>query len=227
MGSGVVVKIFISIVVIAVILSCAIVLGIDLPKWFPFGTEKALAEWEEKIFKGKVVYLVKGTDLDGYLAAYSKEAASGMFYRVQFDPKDKPMVSWKWKVLKFPSKTNAGAVGAREIDDYPTRFYVIFPGCLFPFTKTLEYVWDKNLPEGTVLTSPYHQNIKIIVVESGEENLGRWVFEEQNVGDDFRRIFGGEPGKVGAIALMTDTDDTVSVAEAHYDEIKVGYSKNE
>jgi len=202
----------------------------DLPKQFSFTEEDSLSEWQEKIFKGKVLYSVTLERKEGYLSAYSKESASGIFYKLTFDPKKEPMVSWKWKVLKFPDKKeNVASESAWiEKDDYAARFYVIFPGITYNLTRSLEYVWDKTIPEGTIMTSPYFKNIKIIVVESGEDNLGKWVYEERNVYQDFKSAFGKErsPGPVGAIALMTDTDNSISTAEANYDEIKVGY-KNE
>ena len=194
--------------------------------WFPFREKDALNEWEEKIFRGRVLYTVEVGKTDGYLSAYSKGTASGIFYKLRFDPKEKPMISWRWKVIKFPEKKPGVGVTDGdwvEKDDYAARFYVIFPKLAFNLTKTLEYVWDKELPEGTIITSPYFKNIKIIVVESGEKNLGKWVFEKRNILEDFKEAFDRKPGKVGAIAIMTDTDNTVSTAEAHYDEIKAGY----
>lgn len=196
-----------------------------LPKKFPFRQKDALEEWQEKIFKGRVLYSVKATKDDGYLEAYSKDTASGIFYEIRFDPRKLPMISWKWKVLRFPKKSRF-AVGNSEWieqDDYAARFYVIFPKLSFNLTKCLEYVWDKSLPVGTITSSPYSDNIKIIVIQSGSRNLNRWVAEERNIRADYKKAFGAEPGKVGAIAIMTDTDNTQSTAEANYDEIKVGY----
>lgn len=198
-------------------------------KWFSFDRHDALSEWKEKVFKGRVVYSVKVDDKDGgFLSAYSKDAASGIVYRIKFDPKKHPMASWKWKVIKFPERLDdAKALRTPaswiEKDDYATRFYVIFPALIFTNIKTLEYVWDKTLAEGTVMTSPYYKNIKIIVAESGEANLGKWVYEERNIYEDYKKAFGRKPGYVGAIAIMTDTDNSISTAEADYDEIKVGY----
>jgi len=198
-------------------------------KWFSFNKRDALVEWQEKIFKGKVFYSIKMEKMGGYLAAYSKNAASGILYEISFSPRKYPAVSWKWKVIQFP-KESAGQHSAGrwiEKDDYATRFYVIFPAFFFTNTKSLEYVWDKYLPEGTVMTSPYYKNIKIIVAESGENNLGKWVSEKRNIYEDFKKAFGRPPGHVGAIAIMTDTDNTISTAEADYDEIKVGYKDGE
>lgn len=197
----------------------------QLPKWFTFMENGALNEWEEKIFGNKVLYSVETEDVNRYLTAYSSNSASGIFYRLRFDPKEYPIVSWRWKVLKFPdkSKSGTGGKGWIEKDDYAARFYVIFPKLSFNRTKTLEYIWDKDLPEGTILTSPYFKNIKIIVAESGESNKGNWVYEKRDILKDYKECFGTEPGCVGAIAIMTDTDNTASTAEAYYDEIKVGY----
>lgn len=210
------------------IFGCAFVFAGRLAEWFPFRRKDALDEWEEKIFKGRVLYTVKVGRRDGYLRAYSKGTSSGIVYKLQFDPKRDPMVSWKWKVVRFPDKrgklieTDSEWV---ERDDYAARFYVIFPKLAFNLTKTLEYVWDSDLPEGTIMTSPYSDYIKIIVAESGKKNLKKWVLEERNIYEDYKKAFNREPGKVGAIAIMTDTDNTASTAEAHYDEIKVGYKK--
>ena len=103
---------------------------------------------------------------------------------------------------------------------------MIFPSILFTNRKSIEYVWDETTEEETYMSSPYFKNIKIIVIESGKENLNRWVYEERNINDDYIQLFGKKPPNVGAIAIMTDADNTASSAEALYAEIKVGY-KNE
>ncbi|MEA3328987.1 MAG: DUF3047 domain-containing protein [Candidatus Omnitrophota bacterium] len=219
------------IVTIAIILFAVQGLALDLPKWFPFSTHRALREWKEKVFKGKVLYEVKivRAKEGGYLLARSDRAASGLFYDIKFNLYSAPMVSWRWKVLKFPDKQKENYSKSEwvERDDYAARFYIIFPK--FPFTRTecLEYVWDETLPVGTVVASPYFEKIKLIVIESGKEKLGKWVYEERNVYQDYLTAFGKPPeNRVGAIAIMTDSDNTVSTAEACYDEIKIGYRKN-
>lgn len=220
---------FLLIFVITAILAYSFAFAFRLPKWFDFRRPDALDEWEEKVFRGRVLYSVVIGKAEGYLHAYSENAASGILYRIKFSPKKTPMVSWKWQVEKFPDKGNRGYTGNGwiERDDYAARFYIIFPSTpFFNFTKCLEYVWDKSLPKGTILTSPYFGNIKIIVLESGEQNLGQWVYEKRNIYEDFKKAFGREPSSVGGIAIMTDTDNTLSTAEANYGGIKVGY-KNE
>jgi len=118
-------------------------------KWFPFNTNEALKEWEEKIFKDRVLYKVEPKKEGGYLSAISTRANSGLVYKIKFHPKIYPMISWKWKVIKFPKKNIDKKIkgGWLEKDDYAARVYVIFPKLPFTRTKTLEYIWDETLPE--------------------------------------------------------------------------------
>ncbi|MCM8771011.1 MAG: DUF3047 domain-containing protein [Candidatus Omnitrophica bacterium] len=197
-----------------------------LPKIFDFKQKDALSEWEEKIFKGRVLYEVRPEKTKGYLFAQSKEACSGIFYKIKFDPKKYPLISWKWRIKEFPKKGKAAEGGWLEKDDYPARVYVIFPALIFTNIRSIEYVWDETLPKDTIMTSPYYSNIKLIVAESGRKNSQDWFFVERNILDDYAKAFGGVPAWVGAVAIMTDADNSLSSAEAEYTDLKVGY-KNE
>ena len=61
----------------------------------------------------------------------------------------------------------------------------------------------------------------MIAVESGSAQTGRWVVEKRNVLEDYRRVFGTDPPKAGAIAIMTDTDNTGEEAVAYYGPIRI------
>jgi hypothetical protein len=131
--------------------------------------------------------------------------------------------------LGWPAKSKSSDKDAKsgwlERDDYAARIYVIFPSWIFSNIKSIEYIWSQDIPTGTIITSPYYSNIKLIVVESGKKDPNEWVSEERNIYEDYKKAFRKEPPYVGAIALMTDTDNTLSSAEALYTDIKVGYSK--
>ena len=45
------------------------------------------------------------------------------------------------------------------------------------------------------------------VVESGAERAGRWLGYRRDVLADYRRVFGGEPGRIRHVGLLADTDD--------------------
>jgi len=247
--------------IILFITASLIAYSATLPKIFKFNKKTALNEWQEKIFKNRVLYTVLPEKDGGQLLAKSTNASSGLYYKIRFDPKRYPMISWKWKVIKFPQKTaSQGSTpktrienfwdkilvalrikpkvepekpqtpqtnkdGWLERDDYAARVYVIFPSWFFPNTKCIEYIWSEDMPEGQIITSPYFANIRLVVVRSGKNNNNEWAFEERNIYEDYRRAFGVNPSAVGAIALMTDTDNTMSSAEALYADIKVGYQK--
>ena len=61
----------------------------------------------------------------------------------------------------------------------------------------------------------------MIAVETGSTRTGRWVVEKRNVLEDYRRVFGLDPPKAGAIAIMTDTDNTGEEAVAYYGPIRI------
>jgi len=221
---------FISILIALLLLLCVgSAIAFDFPRWFPFNSKNALEDWQEKIFQGKVLYTIEEhKEEDGHLLARSDSASSGLIYKMKFDVIKYPMISWEWNVKEFPSKekeNSSSTEGWIERDDYAARVYVIFPSWNFMDIKSIEYIWDETLPAETILTSPYFNNIKLIVLESGKQNLGEWVAEERNIYEDFKKAFGTKPPRyVGSIALMTDSDNSASSAEASYKNLKVGYN---
>ncbi|UCG77513.1 MAG: DUF3047 domain-containing protein [Nitrospirota bacterium] len=174
--------------------------------------------WERKDFRGHVDYTVESFEKGNVLKAYSQSSASGLIFRRSYELKDYPMLSWEWKVSNIYIK---GDARVKSGDDYPARIYVIFPHWFKPLTKSINYIWSSRLPIGEYLPNAYHSGTVMIAVESGDDNTGRWVSESRNVYEDYKMVFGKEPTKVGAIAIMTDSDDTGETATAFYDNIKI------
>jgi hypothetical protein len=81
------------------------------------------------------------------------------------------------------------------------------------------YIWENRAPRGAVLPNLHTSRIKMIVAESGREKVGSWQDITRNVMEDYRRAFGEEPGRITAIAVMTDTDNTGENAHAWYGDI--------
>lgn len=200
----------------------------QLVKWFPFSEEGSLREWEEKIFKDKVIYRVEKDEPLAYVRAKSANAASALYYKIKLGAKkDGPLISWKWRVAKFPEKKLAENLGTENEDDFAARVYVIFPAMFFTNSKVLEYIWAEDLPVGTIGPSPYSGNIKLIVARSGLVKDGGWAYEERDIAEDYVKAFGRRPEyDIGAVAFMTNTEHTGTSADAMYDEIKLGYKPN-
>jgi hypothetical protein len=175
-------------------------------------------KWEEKTFKGNTQYQVAREDGQLCIKASSNASASGLYYTINYDTKEYPILMWRWKVDHTLSK---GDALRKAGDDYAARVYVVFPSWAFWRTKALNYIWANRLPQGEAVANPFTKNAMMIAVESGARRTGQWLEERRNVLEDYRRYFGGDPPKVGAIAIMTDTDNTGEAASAWYGPITI------
>lgn len=175
--------------------------------------------WETKSFAGYTQYTAEHDDKQFYIRATSSAAASGLIYKIAYDARKQPILRWSWKIertiAKGDERTKAG-------DDYAARVYVVFPSFLFWNTKVLNYIWANKLPKGEALPSAFTDNSMMIAVESGNDRAGQWQSAERNIYADFKKYFKTEPPEVGAIAIMTDTDNTGESATAWYGPIMIG-----
>jgi hypothetical protein len=193
---------------------------------FPFSDINALSGWEEKVFKGRVLYRIEKDRMMSYVGADSEAAASALYYKVKLDPDKSPVISWKWRIEKFPAKTRPENLESQEEHDFAARVYVIFPTFFILNSKVLEYIWAKDLPVGSSGTSPYSKNIKLVVLESGAAAPGEWRFEERDIVADYVKAFGRPPDReVGAISFMTNAEHTGTTARGMYDDINLGYKE--
>jgi hypothetical protein len=130
------------------------------------------------------------------------------------DVKKFPLLAWRWKVLTLPA---GGDCRRKAADDEAAQVYVSFPR--FPAaarSRIIGYVWDTTAPVGTIVKSESSGLVTYVVVRSGPAELGRWSSETRNVYDDFKQIYGEEPGEeVGAVSLAIDSNDTRSSAESY------------
>lgn len=196
-------------------------------KSFPFSSDNALKEWEEKVFKGKVVYNIEKLGDSSYVRAKSAGSASALYYKIKLDAKSKsPVVRWKWRVEKFPLKDKPESLETENEDDFAGRVYVIFSAMFITNSKVLEYIWAQELPVGSIGTSPYSKNIKLMVLESGPAKDGGFISEDRDIAADYIKAFGARPEHdIGAVAFMTNAEHTKTSAEAMYDEILLGYKE--
>jgi len=186
-----------------------------------FATE-GLAGWEPKVFKGLTDYKLAHENGRNVLRAHSRGTASGLIKKVNLDPQRFRYLRWSWKVAgileKGDEKTKAG-------DDYAARVYVVFPGRFFWQTKAINYIWANRLGVGQSIPNAFTGNAMMVAVESGQARAGQWLTEERDILADYRHLFNEEPRKIGAVAIMTDTDNTGSEATAWYGEIVLSSGK--
>jgi len=175
-----------------------------------------LTGWKDEVYKGKTTYSLVTDDGRTVLKAHSVKAASGLIKKMKIDPKEYPILRWSWKIEHTLKRED---VTRKSGDDFAARVYVVFPRFFFWQTRAINYVWSARMPKDSWATNPYTSRAVIVAVESGDENAGKWITEERDYYEDYRRLFGGDPPKLGAVAIMTDTDDTQDEATAYYGDI--------
>lgn len=167
--------------------------------------------------------------------AMSDSSASGLTKEVRIDPKEFPIVRWRWKVDNLLQKSDATR---KDGDDYPARLYITFEYDpeMVSFGKKLKYkagqalfgdipigainyVWETKAPVGAILDNAYTDFVKMVVVESGPGRIGLWVDESRNIYEDYKKAFGEEPPMINGVAIMSDTDNTKEQATAYYGDI--------
>jgi hypothetical protein len=165
--------------------------------------------------------------------------SSASFYAARFK---KPVavptsVSWSWKTdALVPDADNRDK--ARE--DAPLRVLVAFDGdhATLPEAEkkrfdrarklsgkeipyaVLMYIWGDHVPVGTVIPSAHTSQVKMLVVASGTNGLGKWQSVQRKLADDYRRAYAADPGPVIGVAVMTDTDNTGAKAAGQYADIR-------
>lgn len=197
------------------------------------------ARWEPFYFKNiqrHTDYRLMEEDGQVVVKATAHASASGLMRKITINPKEYPIIQWRWKVANLLKHEN---VYRKEGDDYPARIYIVFEydsGKLsfsekvkyeiarmlygeYPPLATVNYIWSSNAPPGLVVPNPYTDRAIMVVVESGNMNLNIWVNEERNIYEDYRNAFKDEPPVISGVAIMTDTDNTAESATAYYGDI--------
>ena len=178
----------------------------------------SLTGWQEKIFTKSTRYSLVESDVGKVLMANSQASASGLFREMKIDLEKTPCLTWSWKVDGVLEGLNETT---KKGDDYPARVYVIFSdGLFFWQTRALNYVWSSGHPTGSAWPNAYTDRSVNIAVQSGPKRVGQWVRQSRNVREDYRRLVGKDITQAGAVAIMTDTDDSGRAATAYYSDVR-------
>lgn len=157
---------------------------------------------------------------------HSNDALTFLEKTVNIDIKKYPIVSWKWKVVNLLTGINERIPSG---DDHPIRLFFVFApdeseqSLWFRFKRFLyldrvhghpiggkftEYLWSSHLQAGEVIPDPGKPAQKLMVVEGGSKNLGKWLSYRRNLYDDFKKLYGQEPTRLIFIGILNDTDAT-------------------
>ncbi|HSF68284.1 MAG TPA: DUF3047 domain-containing protein [Nitrospiraceae bacterium] len=201
--------------------------GQTLPEgWKPLIFKKIPKHTSYEVVRDEGVMVVK---------AVSEASASGLIKPVTIDPKEYPIIRWRWKIDNVLQHSD---VALKEGDDFPARLYITFEydpdkvafGKKLKFKAgqalfgdipiaALNYIWETRTPVGTIVQNAYTDFAKMVIVESGTQKAGMWVDEERNIYEDYKKAFGEEPPMINGVAIMSDTDNTKERATAYYGDI--------
>ena len=172
------------------------------------------------------------------IAANAQSSASMLRQVMKVEPAALGNIKFSWKL---PDLIQYADMSLREFDDSPVRVVLAFDGDRAKFSAknsmlselahmlsgeplpyaTLMYVWCNECEPEKIILNPHTDRIRKLPPESGTDRLNRWMNYERNVRADFINAFGEEPGVLKSISIMTDTDNTKSVARAWYGQIQL------
>ena len=204
----------------------------------------AASRWQHLTFPGKTANQFAYLQVDGRRAmgVRSGSAVSMLRKTVSIEPAQLAGLRFSWKV---PGLIAGADLGLREKEDSPVRLVLAFDGDRSRMSQrdhmlselartltgeempyaTLMYVWSNHHVPGTVLKSSRTERIRKLVLESGPDRLNRWLDYERDIRADFVAAFGEEPGRLIAVGIMTDTDNTRSKTQAWYGPVVLGTSR--
>ncbi len=171
------------------------------------------AGWQLKEKSGKADFAVVQDEGIPALRLRSADTSYSFQKEVHVDLKQFPILTWKWKVTKLPA---GGDFRKSGTDDQAAQLFLAFSK-----TRAIVYIWDTTAPQGTMgdAAAPFFMSIRTVVVRSGKTGNGEWITETRNVYDDYRRLFGEEPGVVAGVRIQINSQHTGTSAESYFADV--------
>ena len=185
---------------------------------FKFGPDLAASDWRYMNFPRRpgVAFKARGEDT----VIVQTKAGVGVLWRpVPRKVSGASTARWRWQVTAGVGPTDLTKKGG---DDRAIAIYFAFADGkeasgdvdLMDLLRRergdlLMYVWGGAVSPGTVLPLPYFGGRgRTVVKRAANTKSGVWFDEKVDVRGDFRRAFGRAPGRLVAIAVSSDADDT-------------------
>jgi hypothetical protein len=214
------------VVVLAVLLLAGLAAAAEVViedwKGYKVGTAGLPGQWKAQSWGSPNYQNIRIVDDGGRPALYMKSVDDSSTINREIKGKvhlnDTPILEWEWKSIVLPKGANSCK---KATDDQTGQVFVLWPR--FPQevrSRIIGYVWDTTQPVGTICKSEKTGMVTYIVVRSGSADLNRWVTEQRNVVDDFKRVYGEAPDDPAVLSVAIDSNDTHSTAEAMYGTIR-------
>lgn len=126
-----------------------------------------------------------------------------------------PYLNWSWRAIDLPEGANEEH---DRTNDAVLSVYVVYKILRFTrLPKVIRYSWSSSLEEGVVISNNFGKQ-KIVILNSGEDQLGQWITHKRNLIEDYREFFGGDPpNEPIAILILSDADNVQDLTIGDYD----------
>jgi hypothetical protein len=190
-----------------------------------FGPTLSAAGWTDLTFfrKKPAEFVAKDNQTVSIMA---QSAVSLIWKRIEGSGALATRASWRWRVDEGVGPTDLAKKGG---DDRSIALYFVFskedPAVLKTATMTsllrsgdgkiLIYVFGGRDARGAVIPNPYLPGRGVTIVQrNASAERGVWLAERADIQADAKRIYGADVGRLVAIALSSDSDDTSGSTKA-------------
>lgn len=131
--------------------------------------------------------------------------SDGIHRSVNVDLNKTPFINFSWKVKTHPK----GRIGTNR-DDQAVQVQLNF-GRHGIRRRVLSYGFDAEARVGRWYDdSSFIAVNRVLVLNSGKENLGEWLSHSRNVIEDYRESYRGNPPRLRNISIFCDSNDSHS-----------------
>jgi len=195
--------------------------------------------WDEITFPDKEPTRYTYDTTTESVCGRAEQSASAMAQSFPEEETPPTELTWEWRV---DSVTEGGNAREKSGDDYAARVYVNFEveGTLSYWdrlklstfeslygqdipSRSINFIWANRLDRGTILPSPYIEYSRLVVLQNRESTTDTWKRETVNLRKYYQKIFNEEYQPPHSVSIMTDSDDTQSLARGCYRKLKVRY----
>ena len=195
-----------------------------------FGPDLAASGWSVVTFPGVAPASFKASGASAI--EVTADAAAGLLWRaVKEQQHSITQAQWSWQVEEGVPPTD---LTRRGKDDRALAVYFIFgasadraKGAMALLSsrsvKTLVYVFGGDRPRGSILPSPHMaERGKFIILRPADAPRRQWLNESVDLVSDHVRAFGQNPSLLLAVAISSDSDDTLGSNRTRLRNLRMG-----
>ncbi len=134
----------------------------------------------------------------------------------EIDISEDHWASWSWRADTLPT---GGSFRARETNDQVLQLLFGFEG-----GEVISYIWDGSGVVGATGSGlTWREDVRVMVLQAGAANQGRWVREHRDLAADFEQLFGHPPpSPLKGLAVQSNCQHTESSGHGYIGAVQLG-----